>query len=233
MPKIVDHDEVRLKLAAATQTVIARLGASRATLRAVAKEAGVSPGLPMHYFDSVEEIIGFAFTMGANEEVAALQALVTQSGKDASARLSAVIHHLVGEGSKAQNEQMLQLLHFMAYSHERADLSALHATWYERCLDLIAPLIAEHLATRPRTLPEQLASPRIEASILLAMSDGCGLQRLSSARNAQARQRACAELLRQRYGLTDAGAAAAPAAVTRSAAPRRPSAKGRGSGKPS
>jgi len=223
MPKIVDHDEVRLKLAAATQTVIARLGASRATLRAVAKEAGVSPGLPMHYFDSVDEIIGFAFTMGANEEVAALQALVTQSGKDASARLSAVIHHLVGEGSKAQNEQMLQLLHFMAYSHERADLSALHATWYERCLDLIAPLIAEHLATRPR----------IEASILLAMSDGCGLQRLSSARNAQARQRACAELLRQRYGLTDAGAAAAPAAVTRSAAPRRPSAKGRGSGKPS
>ncbi|MFN7411470.1 MAG: TetR/AcrR family transcriptional regulator [Pseudomonadota bacterium] len=232
MPKIVDHDEVRLKLAAATQRVIARVGAHGATLRAVAKEAGVSPALPMHYFDSVEEIVAFAFTTGANEEVAALHALVTQGGRDAAARLSALIHHLVGDGSKAQNEQMLQLLHFMAYSHERADLSALHAQWYERCLDLIAPLIAEHLAERPRTQSEPLASPRVEASILLAMSDGCGLQRLSSERNAQARQRACADLLRQRYGLTSADAAD-PGTASRSSATRRPSAKGRAPRKPS
>jgi AcrR family transcriptional regulator len=206
MPKIVDHYQVRLKLAAATQRVISRLGAQGVTLRSVAKEAGVSPALPMHYFDSVEEIVIFSFITAASDELVALRTLVTKSGRDPAERMSDLIHYLLGGSAKANSERVIQLMRFMVYTHEKVGISASHAQAYESYLDLIAQLIVEHLATAPKGLSTQLANPRTEAWILLAMTDGCGLQGLSSPRNAKARVRACAEILHLRYGLTKASA---------------------------
>ncbi|UAL30858.1 TetR/AcrR family transcriptional regulator [Nocardioides rotundus] len=63
MPKIVDHEERRAELVDAVLRVIERDGVSAVSVRAVAAEAGRSPGSLRHYFSSQAELI--AFTMAA------------------------------------------------------------------------------------------------------------------------------------------------------------------------
>ncbi|MEH7237152.1 TetR/AcrR family transcriptional regulator [Bacillus sp. JJ1562] len=61
MPKIVDHDKRREKVAEATLRVIKREGMEQATVRNIAKEANMSVGSLRHYFSSQSEL--YVFTM--------------------------------------------------------------------------------------------------------------------------------------------------------------------------
>lgn len=60
MPKIVNHDARRAELAAAMWRVIGRSGMHGASVRAVAAEAGVSPGALRHYFADQMGLVRFA-----------------------------------------------------------------------------------------------------------------------------------------------------------------------------
>lgn len=57
MPKVVDHDQRRHELAAATWRVILRDGIDATTTREIAKEAGCSSGSLAHYFASKDEML--------------------------------------------------------------------------------------------------------------------------------------------------------------------------------
>ena len=57
MPKIVDHDERRQRIATAALQVIARNGVSGASLRSVAREAGCSTGIIAHYFGDKQSLL--------------------------------------------------------------------------------------------------------------------------------------------------------------------------------
>jgi len=57
MPKIVDHDVQRVKFAEAAMSLIARHGLEGVTMRAVAREAGLSYGSLFHYFSSKDELL--------------------------------------------------------------------------------------------------------------------------------------------------------------------------------
>jgi AcrR family transcriptional regulator len=63
VPKIVDHEERREQLVAATWRVIARGGMRGATMREIAREAGVSTGLLAHYFSDKEDLLAFALRL--------------------------------------------------------------------------------------------------------------------------------------------------------------------------
>ena len=60
MPKIVDHDAQRQTFANAAMRLIAAQGLEGVTMRAVAREAGLSYGSLFHYFDSKDELMAFA-----------------------------------------------------------------------------------------------------------------------------------------------------------------------------
>jgi len=57
MPKIVDHEERRAEVLEATWRVIATRGLDAATVRQIAKEAGVSSGVLAHYFTDKDDIL--------------------------------------------------------------------------------------------------------------------------------------------------------------------------------
>jgi AcrR family transcriptional regulator len=57
MPKIVDHDERRAEVLDATWRVISERGLEAATVREIAREAGVSNGVLAHYFTSKDDIL--------------------------------------------------------------------------------------------------------------------------------------------------------------------------------
>lgn len=57
MPKIVDHDQRREEVLAATWRVIARVGLDATTIRRIADEAGHSVGALAHYFKDKDDIL--------------------------------------------------------------------------------------------------------------------------------------------------------------------------------
>jgi len=69
MPKQVDHQERRERIADAVCRLAARQGLDEVTIRRVAAEAGVSMGQVQHYFTTKNQMLLFAFhTMSARVE---------------------------------------------------------------------------------------------------------------------------------------------------------------------
>ncbi|MCD7035536.1 TetR family transcriptional regulator C-terminal domain-containing protein [Metabacillus sp. GX 13764] len=60
MPKIVDHEKQRARVAEAAWRVISRDGMEEATVRNIAKEAGMSAGSMRHYFSTQSELLAFS-----------------------------------------------------------------------------------------------------------------------------------------------------------------------------
>ncbi|APY90102.1 TetR/AcrR family transcriptional regulator [Streptomyces alfalfae] len=79
MPKIVDHEERRLRLAEAVWTLTLRDGLEGVTLRKVAVEAGVSMGQVQHYYATREDLVRDAI----DRAVRALNARIEASIKAA------------------------------------------------------------------------------------------------------------------------------------------------------
>jgi len=63
LPKIVDWEERRNLVLAATWRVIARDGLTRATIRSIAAEAGLSSGIIQHYFEDKSDILSSALLL--------------------------------------------------------------------------------------------------------------------------------------------------------------------------
>lgn len=63
MPRVVDTDARRMELAEAVWRVILRDGLGRASVRNVAREAGLSMGSLRHYFGSQTELLAFAMRL--------------------------------------------------------------------------------------------------------------------------------------------------------------------------
>lgn len=63
MPKLVDHDERRRSIAAATWRLIAAKGIDAANMRDIATEAGYTNGALSHYFSGKDEILRTSFEL--------------------------------------------------------------------------------------------------------------------------------------------------------------------------
>lgn len=70
MPKIIDHEKRRKQIAEATWRTILERGMEGATVRNIAREAGLSLGALRHYFTTQDELLGYAMTL-VKEKVAA------------------------------------------------------------------------------------------------------------------------------------------------------------------
>jgi AcrR family transcriptional regulator len=75
MPKLVDHQQRRAQLAEAVWTVIRRDGLQGASVRNVARQAGLSMGSLRHYFATQSDLLCFAMGMVAERVRARIAAL--------------------------------------------------------------------------------------------------------------------------------------------------------------
>ena len=85
-----EPDARRASLIAATKRVLAKGGAGAASVRAIAAEAGVSPGLIAHHFGGVDTLIVETYAAAGAEVRAALDAAVA-GATTPRARLSAYV----------------------------------------------------------------------------------------------------------------------------------------------
>jgi AcrR family transcriptional regulator len=84
MPKIVNWEVKRDEILSATWQVIARDGIAKATISAIAREAGCSRGILAHYFDDKADILGSALILAHRRVGARIDAATAgRAGLDA------------------------------------------------------------------------------------------------------------------------------------------------------
>lgn len=129
MPKIVDWDQRRDEILAATWRVIAREGITGATIRAIAKEAGCSRGILGHYFDDKADILGSALLLSHRRVGARMSAAA--SGQAGLAALRAVMLEALPLDDRRDLEAQIEIS-FWGRALGNAALSELQHSEFER-----------------------------------------------------------------------------------------------------
>ncbi|GAA3489038.1 TetR/AcrR family transcriptional regulator [Streptomyces cremeus] len=175
MPKVVDHEDRRQRLAEAVWELTLREGLEGVTLRKVAAEAGVSMGQVQHYHASREEMVRDAVTRA----VAALNARIETSVKAAAAGEETSAEVILRECLYAmlgRDEEGARLLRLSVAVFGRAvsdpALARVMAPDDGELLDLTAGLIAGARAERGKQVA---GDPRVDADICWALATGLGV----------------------------------------------------------
>ena len=124
-----EPDARRLSLIEATARVLAREGAAGASVRTIASEAGVSPGLVGHYFNGVDTLIAATYTHVGEQVSTALGAAIEAAGSDPRARLSAYVTASF-DPPIADPALLATWLAFWSLVKARPDIAALHDDIY-------------------------------------------------------------------------------------------------------
>lgn len=166
MPKVVDHDERRRRIADALLRIAARRGLESVSLRHVADEAGVSAGMVQHYFRTKDEMMTFAFEVVRERVEARVEDVGTSPSPVALAR--AILTQLLPYDRRRRDEARVTLA-FMAYAAVHPPIAKRLRDDNARLRSLVAGLIAD-------------AHPRLDADAtagaMLALMEGLGLHAL-------------------------------------------------------
>lgn len=125
MPKKVDRHERRTLIAAALMRVAARQGVEAVSLRHVATEAGVSPGMVQHYFRTKDEMMAFAMTVVRERSQARVTDAIAGLGEAPTPRL--LLRTMVAALLPLSEESLADgrvALAFLAYAAVRPDVAA-------------------------------------------------------------------------------------------------------------
>jgi AcrR family transcriptional regulator len=145
MPKIVDWDARRDEILSATWRVIAREGIAKATIRAIAREAGCSPGILAHYFDDKADILGAALVMSHRRVGARMEA--SAAGLSGLPALRVVMLEALPLDDKRDLEAQIEIS-FWGRALGNADLRELQHTEFDRLRERLRGHLAEAAALR-------------------------------------------------------------------------------------
>jgi AcrR family transcriptional regulator len=169
MPKHVDHEQRRSRLAEAVWTVIRRDGLERASVRNVAREAGLSMGALRHYFATQSELLCFAMQLVGDRARARIAALTPAA--DARRAAEQVLHELVplDDERRAEAEVWLAFTgRALVDPQQRAIHERIHDDLNGACTMAVNLLVDAGLTTEGLDVA-------LEASRLHALLDGLAL----------------------------------------------------------
>ncbi|CAM5587597.1 hypothetical protein GCM10010329_47610 [Streptomyces spiroverticillatus] len=175
MPKVVDHEDRRQRLAEAVWELTLREGLEGVTLRKVAAEAGVSMGQVQHYHSSREDMVRDAVARA----MAALNARIEASVKAAAAGEGAGPEMILREclyamlGRDEEGARLLRLsVAVLGRSISDPAMTLVLAPGDGELLDFTAGLIVGARAERGTQVA---GDPRIDADICWAVASGLGV----------------------------------------------------------
>ncbi|WP_433611911.1 TetR/AcrR family transcriptional regulator [Prescottella agglutinans] len=172
MPKIVDHEERRHRLAEAVWTLTLRDGLEGVTLRKVAVEAGVSMGQVQHYYAAREDLVRDAI----DRAVRALNARIEASIKATDPTCAETLLRECLRAILARDPESLRLLQLSVAVAGRAisdpAIASVLAPGSGELLDFTAGLIA---ATRQERGTPARGSGLIDADICWNLATSLGV----------------------------------------------------------
>ena len=169
MPKLVDHDVRRRELVDATWRVVHRGGVGQATVRAVAAEAGCSPGSLRHYFPAQAELIAFAMEVVSERVRERITAL------EPHGEVGAAVEQLLEQVLPLDDERRTEMEVWLAFSARAQADAALRAQRDEMHQALHAFVRGCVDALSEAGLLRGGLTPELEVDRLHALIDGLAL----------------------------------------------------------
>ncbi|WP_046175280.1 TetR/AcrR family transcriptional regulator [Domibacillus indicus] len=164
MPKIVDHDQRKQRIAEATWNVIVKKGIEGATVRAVAAEADVSLGSLRHYFSSQDELLFYAMNL-VKKRVAERIESILQSGCPPEQASIRILLELIPYNKESEVEMSVWFHFVMAGTHHKQPAED---GMYEGVERIVTGLFQAGLL-------KEAVNPAIETERLYALVDGLAL----------------------------------------------------------
>jgi TetR/AcrR family transcriptional repressor of bet genes len=203
MSRRPNTDARRAEIVRAMLAVIARHGYEKATIQAIAKQAGLAPGLIHYHFESKQAILVALIAAMAEAARAGFEALGSDEKARPRDRLHAYLQARLGLGPGAAPDAVAAWVMIGAEAVRQEEVRAAYAEVVAEELRFATGLVEACLAEAGRELQ---AAPRIAAAVLALMA---GAFQLASAVPAALPAGFAAEAA---IALADARIAAAPSA---------------------
>ncbi len=171
MPKIVDHDLMRERVAEATWRVIAQSGIDSATTREIAKEARCSTGVLAHYFQDKDEMLLFALRLATMRTARRMQEHLANAGEGVG-----TLRNVLQEALPIDKERRLEWRIWVSFWGRAAcsvSLAKEQKRRYVEWRSFVLGLISECRQTGELRSD---VDPSDEADSLIALVDGLGMQ---------------------------------------------------------
>lgn len=198
MPKIVDHDIVRAEIAEAAGRVITRVGPKNASVRMIAAEAGYSPGAPLHYFGSREQLIHFAFKYFAEKAIEDLERTIRDAASSAEALVSAI--EVLLDRSAGDMYFAKLLMSLSAGGTEDTSIKAIDQAIYNQARECLKALFT---AAHQAGVLAADADVDAEVDLLITIADGLVMTAMTLGDGAFPVRARIGAMLMQRYNLAD------------------------------
>lgn len=166
-----EPDARRLSLIEACARVLAREGAAGTSVRAIAREAEVSPGLVGHYFAGVDALVAATYAHVEARVSAAIDSALDQAGPDPRARLEAFVTASF-RAPVASGELLATWIAFWSLVRARAEIARQHDQQYAAFRARLESLLAA-CGTPP-------VEHRHKAIAIAALIDGLWLEQCLS-----------------------------------------------------
>ncbi|MGG3572885.1 TetR family transcriptional regulator C-terminal domain-containing protein [Bacillus gobiensis] len=171
MPKIVNHDSQREMIAEAVWRIIKRDGVEAASVRSIAKEAGLSMGALRHYFPSQSELFIYLMQLVNSKAEKRIRSMIASTSTPTLQQLIHLCMQLLPINDETKLEMEVWFW-FNAKAVGNPKLQSLSDKIYEDTF-LLIKLVIDAL------IHLNLAKPGLDASYeidrLYALVDGLGL----------------------------------------------------------
>lgn len=170
MPKRVDHEQRKQRIAEATWRVILEQGMEGATVRNIAQEAGLSPGALRHDFRSQEELLFYAMNL-VKEKAAERIIEITALELPPQEKVLKILLEVVPTREETRAEMEVWMAFTAYFRHRPAEFDAQHDGLYDLMQQLIVYMDQHGLLHAG-------ADRELETERLYALIDGIALHAL-------------------------------------------------------
>jgi AcrR family transcriptional regulator len=168
MPKIIDHEKRREQIAEATWRVIVEQGMEGATVRGIAKEAGLSLGALRHYFATQDELLMYAMQLVKERATARIAEIADNEEWAPKERITKIFLELLPTNQEKMVEMEVWFAFTVYFRHKKEGFDAQHDGIYAGVRKLLDS--ADQLNLLRKELDKDL-----EAEKLYAVIDGLAL----------------------------------------------------------
>lgn len=170
MPKIVNHELRKKQIAEASWRVILEFGMEGATVRNIAKEAGLSLGALRHYFTTQDELLEFAMNLVIEKVIDRIKKIADKE-LPPKEKILQILLEIVPTDSESMAEMEVWFA-FVSYARHKKDVfNAQHDGIYHGLRNLIHYLDKENLLRKNLNI-------ELEIERLYSLVDGTAMHAL-------------------------------------------------------